>query len=262
MVGSKDPGAAVQRVLVQTVDQCSIDNAGRVPDQQVVQNEAGQGMIGMAPGRQSGGDAKAESGLGEESPGRLIPAPTEVEVSPEDDGLFGQRAEQVPGLKLPSRGSEPSVPRRTSRIQVGTDHADSPAPEGNYRRYRHASLQDERQLDGMSVLQGQGGKDGVAAVTGQHAVPHRGGIPKAEAELLRCLHYVILHPSLGHQYPSGGAGAGRRYRGVAPVGFLEEDDEWGTRVRSQPAEITASDPGDDLSKPPPPDPYIPAENQQ
>ena len=51
VIGAEHAGAAILGVLVQSVDFRCTDRAGAIPDQDIVQYQAGQGMEGMPPGR-------------------------------------------------------------------------------------------------------------------------------------------------------------------------------------------------------------------
>ena len=134
MVGAEHTRSSIQRVLVHPMDLGFPHRSAAVPNQQVVQYEAWQGVKGVPPGRCGRRHLKRET-------------------------------EKMPRLQGSARCAEPVAARRPSGVEVGAHQPDAPAGNAHLGRNRHSPLQDEGQLDRMRVPQRERRQYGIAPIT-------------------------------------------------------------------------------------------------
>jgi hypothetical protein len=262
VIGAEDTSASVQWVLVQTPYDGPTHRTTAVSDQDVVEHQAGKGVKGMTPGGSGGWHFEGEAILREQPPGGLIAASAQIQVSAQYHGVVGDRSDEVASLKLPTGGAKPLRPGWPPRVKVSADQSERMATKGQPTRDRNPALENERQLEGVRIVQREAGEDGVAPVAGQSTIPHGRGVAQAQAEMVGGLDHIFLRAGLGHQYSARLTRRNRWYRCVAAVGFLKEHDEREVWIRSLILVITIPNAGDDLAQPAPPDPHIPAEDKQ
>ena len=241
MIGAKHPRTPILGVLVQPMDPGLPNESGTVPHQKVVQHQPGQGMEGMAPRRRRRRDPEGVSGVGERPPRLLVPAAAKVEVGAEHHRAVRYRTDQMASLALSPRGAQPAVTRGTAGVEVCTDYPKSPTPQRELRRDRNPALQDQRQLDRMSVDERQRRENGVAPVAWQHPVSHRGRIAEIHPLSPSGFDHVLLGAQLRGQNSSSGT-RGDWWKGrVASIGFLDQDQEREIRLCAETLEISLAD---------------------
>lgn len=262
MIGPEHPGSPVVGMLVQPVDSGSLDHAGSIADQKVVQNQARQGVKCVAPGWNRRRHAESEPGLAQPAPGRLVASPPKIEVGAQNRRVVGHGGDEVAGLELPTSGPEPLMSGRTPGIEVRADQPDPPAGDRRRGGDSHPALEHERELDGVGVFQREGGEDRVPSIARQEAIAHGGRVAQAHHEGPGSVDHVFQGLATARQQPSAAAlgqlGNGR----VAAVGLLQQDDEAGLGVGAQVPQVSVSDEGDHVAQPPLSNPDIPAENYQ
>jgi hypothetical protein len=98
MIGAKDPGPAVPRMLIEPVHAGLRNCTSAIAHEEVVQDQPWQGVVGVPPARKGRGDTEGEARLAQQPPGALVPAPTEVEVGTEDGGIVLDRSDEMLSL--------------------------------------------------------------------------------------------------------------------------------------------------------------------
>jgi len=262
MIGAKDPGSSVLRMLIESMHLCPAYEPGPIPDQDIVQYQPGQGVKRVTPGWFHGRHAEGETRFTQDPPRVLVSTSTEVQVSAENHGVVLDHGSQISGLELSTGGTEPAVSGGTPRIQMCTQQSNGSTSQRNRRGYGHSALQDERQLDGMGIVQREGGEDGVAPVTLQHAISHGGRVAQVHAQGLSRLDYILLSPELGEQHPAGWPGRASGQGRVDAIRFLDEYDQRDTRVGAQPGVFPIPQARDKLMQLASPDPDIPAQHHK
>jgi hypothetical protein len=130
-------------MLVEPVHPGVLNRTGRVADEKVIQHQPGQRVEGVTPRGEGGRDAKAEPGVAQDPPGALVAPTAQIEVGAKDDGIVAKRAQEMLSLKGATRGSEPSVPRRPARVEVGAHDAEAAAADPDHCGYGDAPLEHE-----------------------------------------------------------------------------------------------------------------------
>src|SRR5437868_12381884 len=98
MVGAKDPWPPVPGMLVQAVHPGLANDARAVADEKIVEHQPGQGVEGVPPGWSGGRHSEGEAGFAQKSPGRFVPATSQVEVGTEDHGVIRDGGKEMSGL--------------------------------------------------------------------------------------------------------------------------------------------------------------------
>jgi hypothetical protein len=88
----------VARMFIQPMNSSFSDAAPAIPDQDIVQNQARQGVKSVPPPRERWGDPEAEPRFAEQAPGPLVPAASKIEIGPKNYSIVGHGAQQVTGL--------------------------------------------------------------------------------------------------------------------------------------------------------------------
>ncbi len=126
---------------------------GSIAYQHIVQDQPGQCMEGVAPGRHRGRHSEAEPGFSQQAPGSFVAPSSEIQICAENDQLIRQARNEVASLRLSSGRSEPLVPGWSSRIEMCADQAYPAARQSHRRGYCNPALQDQWQLDRLRVFQ-------------------------------------------------------------------------------------------------------------
>jgi hypothetical protein len=80
MIRAEDPGALISGVFVQPIYSGLVYCTCAIAYQDVVQDQAWQGMKGVPPRRRGRRNTEGEPGLPQEPPGWLIPSSPQIEV--------------------------------------------------------------------------------------------------------------------------------------------------------------------------------------
>jgi hypothetical protein len=143
MVRAEYQRTPIARMLIESVHPCVLDRAGRIADKEVIEHQPGERVKGMAPWGVGRRDAKAEAGVAEDPPGALISPAAEVEVGAKDYSVIAEGGQKMLSLKRAAGGPQPSVSRRTARVEVRAHHAEAAAAHADHRGYHDPSLEHE-----------------------------------------------------------------------------------------------------------------------
>jgi hypothetical protein len=88
------------------------------------------------------------------------------------------RLEQVACLLRSASSPEPAVARGPAWIQMGTYHSNPGIAESNRRGNSYTTLQDQRELNRVSILQRESGQKGISPIARGWAIPHGRGVPQ------------------------------------------------------------------------------------
>ena len=143
---------------------------------------------------------------------------------------------------------------------MGTYQAQRGIAHNNRCSDSHTALQHKRELNGVSILQGERGQKGISPIARRWAVPHGWGVPKIQPESSSRLHDILLFAESCNQHPPHAALLKRWNRGITPVCLLYHYNEWQVRICPQCGVITVPDPPYDRAEPPASDPQIPAQD--
>src|SRR5918994_2060140 len=260
MVRTEDAGSAILGVFVQPVNSSCNNDAAAITHKDVVQDQSRQRMEGVTPGWNRGWNPEGKPRFLEQPPGGLISAATEIEVRAQYRCVIPHLFEQVPCLLSPAACSEPPVARRSTRIEMGTDQAQTAGPQRDGRCDRHTALQHERKLKGVSILQRERRQNGISPVARRRAVPHGRSVSQVQSEGSSRLHDILLFAEPCNQHSADSSFLQGLNRGVAPVRLLYHYDKRQARIRSQSSVVTVPDPPYDSAELAPSDPEVPAQD--
>ena len=262
MIGAEDACAPVPRVLVEPVHKGFRDNTTAIADEEIVQYQPWQGVEGMPPAGKRRRDAEGEARIAQQLPRALVPAPPQVEVGTEDGGVVFDGSDEMLSLQGAPCSTEPFVPRRAARIEMGVYQSEPGAPESDGRRDGYPALQYQGKLDRVRAVEWQGRQDRVPPIALIGAVTHRRSVAQVHAELVRGFHHVFLRPELSDHDPSHLPLLKAWDRRVAAVGFLREHHQRHVRIGAELDIVSVPDPGDDLAQAAPADPDVPTQDHE
>ena len=262
VIRAEDAGAAVPRVLVEPVHAGLRDSTTAIAHEKVVQYQPWQGVKGVPPAGKGRRHPEGEARLAQQPPGALVPAPTQVEVGTQDDGVVLDRSHEMLSLERASGGPEPSVAGGAARIEMSIYQPESGVVESYGRGDRYPALQYQRKLDRLRALEWEGREDRISPIAPIGAVPHRRSVAEVHDQLTRRLHHIFLRPQLGDQDPSRLPFLKQGDRRVASIGFLGEHHERHIGIGAEVDVVSIPNPGYDLAQAAPADPDIPAQHHQ
>ena len=262
MVRAEDAGSPILRVLVQPVNASCNNDAAPVAHQNVVQHQPGQRMERVTPRGNRGWDAKGKPRSLEQPPRGLVTPATQIEVCSQHRCVVGDRLEQVPCLLRSAGSAEPAVPGGTARIQMSADQTKPGISQTDRRRNGYTALKNKGELNGVGIVQGQGGQNGISPIARCRAIPHGRRVPEVQSQGSSRVHDILLLAEPGDEHSSNATLLERWNCGVAPVRLLYHDDQRKRWIRPQVGIVTVPDPPYDRAELATPDPEVPAQDDE
>ena len=262
MVRAENPGSAIVGVFVEPVNPRCNNDAAAVAHEDVVKHQPRQRMEGVTPRGNRGWNAEGKALSLQHSPGRLVPATTQIEVRTQHRCVVLYRLEQVPRLQRSACSPEPPVSGGSARVQMGTYQAQPGIAHDNRCRDSHPPLQHKRELYGVSIPQRERGQKGIPAIARRWAVPHGWRVPQIQPQSSSRLHDILLFAEPRNQHSPDRALLECWNRGIAPVRLLYHYNERQVRIGPQRGVVAAPDPLYYRAEPAASDPQVPAQDDE